>query len=195
MIKQLRIMIAFNADRWYLPFMRLITITLFAFLLPTVILALDPVVLTDQKGEYPLGLHLEYLEDKTGKLTIEQVRLKEIESKWVRNSGTDINFGFTKSAYWLRLRIRNNSDNGDWRFELANPLLDNVRFYIVNQYGKYSKKIVGDLYPFSNREIRHRNFVFAVPIEKGTEKTLYLRVKTISWTTASINLMGCTVNL
>ena len=39
-----------------------------------------PIILTDERWEYPLGLHLEILEDPSSELTIEDVTSPEIDS-------------------------------------------------------------------------------------------------------------------
>ena len=47
--------------------------------------ATSPVVMTDEQGEYPLGLQLEILEDPDGQLTIEQVASPEFNERFVPN--------------------------------------------------------------------------------------------------------------
>ena len=47
------------------------------FLIAGDLLGMDPIILTEDKGEYPLGLYLEILEDIEGKLTIGDVQRPE----------------------------------------------------------------------------------------------------------------------
>ena len=65
-----------------------IIVTLAALVLPLTVLAQSdgtprpaPVVLTGSQGEYPLGLHLELLEDPIGELTIEEVVSPEYDDQ------------------------------------------------------------------------------------------------------------------
>jgi len=46
-------------------------IFLIMILFPTSLFALEPVILTDSKGEYPLGRYLEILEDKDKRWSIQ----------------------------------------------------------------------------------------------------------------------------
>ena len=54
--------------------------------------AIDPVILNDTTGEYPLGLYLEILEDKEGKLTIDDIQKPEMESLWVKSNSSIVSF-------------------------------------------------------------------------------------------------------
>jgi len=42
-----------------------------------------PVILNDNQNIYPLGLHLDILEDPSGKLTIEEVASHQFENRFV----------------------------------------------------------------------------------------------------------------
>ena len=47
----------------------------------------EPLILTDEQGEYPLGLHMEILEDPSGELTIEEVSSPEFDFAVYSQSG------------------------------------------------------------------------------------------------------------
>lgn len=40
-------------------------------------------ILEEGVGKYPLGLHLDVLEDKEGNWTFEDIRSSEFEKKWI----------------------------------------------------------------------------------------------------------------
>src|SRR5574339_684396 len=67
--------------------------------------ASEPVVLTDAQGEYPLGLHMDILEDPGGELTIDQVSSPAYEAQFIPSQMESPNYGFTKSVYWVRLDL------------------------------------------------------------------------------------------
>jgi hypothetical protein len=67
-------------------------------------------ILEDPGTRYPLDLHLEYLEDPEGTLTIQDVTQPEVSAQFTLNTQETPNFGITESAYWLRFRVRNRTD-------------------------------------------------------------------------------------
>src|SRR5512139_3529987 len=69
--------------------------------------ASGPVLLTDEQDAYPLGMHLEILEDPGGTLTIEDVSSPSYDSKFVPNQTQVPVFGFTDSTYWVRINLQN----------------------------------------------------------------------------------------
>ena len=69
----------------------------------------DIVVLTDEQGQYPLGLHLEILEDESAALTIDDVTSPELDPKFVPSQDAAPNFGFSDSAFWVRFTVRNDT--------------------------------------------------------------------------------------
>jgi hypothetical protein len=82
----------------------------------------DTFVLSDEQGKYPLGPHLEILEDPDGQLTIEQVASPEYNAQFVSSCEKTPNPGYTDSAYWVRFRAKNKSaENHEWRQEPGVP--------------------------------------------------------------------------
>ena len=135
---------------------------------------ITPVIITDEKTEYPLGLHLEILEDQTQKLTLENITQSEINQKFVPNQKPIPNFGTTKSAIWLRFRVKNQAKlTKNWRLILGTPRMGNLEYYYLE-----GKKIIikktGRNFPFNTREFNHRYFIFNLPVNPS-EQTIYLR--------------------
>ena len=65
------------------------------------------VILTDEQGEYPLGLFVEILLDPTRELTIEEVSSPDYAAQFMPSQEEVPNFGYTTSAIWRRFRVRN----------------------------------------------------------------------------------------
>lgn len=137
--------------------------------------ASEPVIINDTKQSYPLGLHLEILEDNKKKWTFEEVISEDLSKKFTKSRQDAPGYGFTKSAYWSRFTIKSNSNNRDWMLELDYPLMDKVDLYIPVSDKKYTVKKSGYKFPFSQREIKHRNFVFKLDIPYGESRTFYMR--------------------
>jgi PAS domain S-box-containing protein len=128
---------------------------------------------------YPLSRSFDFLEDKTGKLGIEDVSSPANAARFrpVNSSGPASNFGFTSSAIWLRLSLHPAAAAPPrWLLEVAYPPLDKLELYTPSAAG-YRKQVAGDLLPFSSRPISHRNHVLPVTLVPGTPATLYIRLE------------------
>ncbi len=120
-----------------------------------------------------IGNNFEYLEDKSGKMTFETV----IESKDFKLTGVDVpNFGITKSAFWLRCIIENQTQERDLFLNLQYPLIDQVLLYLVDTAGNYTVDTSGEMVPVNARKFTNHNFIFRLNIRPGKHKMVYLRV-------------------
>lgn len=127
----------------------------------------------------PLGMHMQYLEDANGSLTLQQLITAPDR---MRASDKPIpNFGFTKSVVWFHLRLTSNDPTPTrWLLENQYSLMDDVRVYLV-QGGRMVHKIEsGRMLPFALREIQHRNNIYTLYLHSGEELDLYFRVRTTS---------------
>ena len=118
-----------------------------------------------------------FLEDKEGVLTIDEVTSTALEQFRTVTSSTP-NFGYTTSVYWLAFTAKNDSLSSNWLLEIDAPPLDNLTIYHVTQDGKYTEVKTGDLYPFSQRELPARSFIFDLQLEEGEEKRFFIRAET-----------------
>jgi signal transduction histidine kinase len=150
---------------------------LLIFPLAGTLYAATPVVLEEGKDVYPLGLYLEYLEDKNKKFSIENIGSS---SSFVTSERESPNFGFTSSVLWVRFTIKVPEGNKtQWYLEVGYPLLDNIKLYIPERNGTYTVKEGGDSMPFDHREVEYQKFVFSLKNEPGLY-TYYLNVETTS---------------
>jgi signal transduction histidine kinase/CheY-like chemotaxis protein len=190
----------FKQRSQYLPFF-LVTLLIVALgtLIPNLQLH-NPVyanpaalILQDTQDRYPLGLHLELLEDKSKELTIDDVSRPPLSNQFVKSQSENPSYGFTHSAYWVRLHLLNQTlPSTAWRLEIGYPLIDQIALYLPtensqvtnnnpsNQASKWSVKYAGDSYPFSIREVSDRLTVFKLPLASQAEQTIYLRFETTS---------------
>ncbi len=92
----------------------------------TAALAGGPVVLDPQASEIVLSGHVEWLKDDDGLLTPDAAGTS---TRW-QALPDDLSAGFTRAAVWLRFDVVQ-ADQGlhDWRVEIDNSLLDDVRLY------------------------------------------------------------------
>ncbi len=64
------------------------------------------VILNDKKTEYCLALNLEFLEDKSKQLTINDVSPDELNKQFIPNLKLLPNLGVKKSAIWVRFKVK-----------------------------------------------------------------------------------------
>ncbi|GAB3356159.1 MULTISPECIES: sensor domain-containing diguanylate cyclase [Giesbergeria] len=123
----------------------------------------------------PLVSGIEALEDRTGQLTIETVRQLAQTGQFVPvdSAKGDLNFGFTTSAYWLRIPLHRRMDAPTrWLLEVPYGQINTLQWYPPTG----SALSTGNDLPLSSRPVFHRHFAF--PLELDTaEQFFYLRAR------------------
>ena len=118
--------------------------------------------LSSQTFEKNLLADLQFFEDTTGELSLEQVKQKkESFQKWDQ-AGTDLNFGFTRSTYWIQIPLQRLAEAPpDWLLEL-----DYAKYKLLKLYTPQGEVFVtGDQAGLSSRPYFDRVFVFPVRVE------------------------------
>lgn len=140
----------------------------------------------------PAAAYLDYLEDQTGELTIADVTSGVAANRFhlatsARTGGGDINFGYSGSAFWLKLTLESDRPEPQSRLlEIAFPTLDRIELYRADEAG-WSRLVMGDRLPFSTRPLGHPNFVVPLTLAQG-RTTLYLRVSSAGTLTTPIRV-------
>ncbi|MDP1611613.1 MAG: 7TM diverse intracellular signaling domain-containing protein [Sulfuritalea sp.] len=130
--------------------------------------------LAPDTASLPLASEVSVLEDSGGKLSLADVQARGAEFRPAQVKGdAAINFGYSPSAWWLRLDIEADpAAPRDWLLEVAFPTLDSVEYF-----GPGGERLAtGDRLPFAARPLAHRNFVFPVHLSAGTGGTVWLRI-------------------
>ena len=115
---------------------------------------------------------VEVLEDPSKQLDIDSVQRMGPQFKPWKASGSELNFGYSDSAWWVRIPLRREaSAPKDWLLEVHYARLDNVGFYAPGASAVHT----GSQLPLSSRPIQDSFFVFPVPIDTQLAYA-YLRV-------------------
>lgn len=157
-----------------------------------------PVAVADV-DELPLSPTAWVLEDVSGTLTFAEVLTPEQQARFRPAAGkaAPTHFGVTTSAYWLRMQVGSAVAlpprtplvaHNMWLFEVGFPLLDEVDFLELKADGTVTEIRTGDMRPFSQRPLPHRNFVFPLQLNPGQERTVYLRVRSTSTVSIPVTL-------
>ncbi len=136
----------------------------------------EPVRLTTGQGRYPMGFHLEYLADPSYQLTLSDVTSATYDTQFVPGLAETLNFGYGKSAYWVRFQVKNDTPHWyQWLLEITPPFLDNLEVHHLPVGEPSQVYILGDLYPFAQRPFNHRNFVLNLSLPPDSVHTFYIR--------------------
>lgn len=123
------------------------------------------------------------LEDPDRKLTLEDLTAPTTAHQF-RNGLPEaeaLSFGFTRSAYWLRLTLRNTQDQALQRLlEIRYPLLSSIQLHQQLENGAYASSETGAAAPFSTRPYPNRFFVFPLTVPGQSTQTIYLRIESAS---------------
>ena len=139
--------------------------------------ASGPLILTDEQGEYPLGLHLEILEDPGGELTIEEVSSLEFDSRFIPSLVKVPNYGFTDSAYWVRFRLDNETRHTEqWLLDVGFANMQYVDLFTPLPDGEeFTVKQTGILRPVSTRDVPYPRIIFDLTNPLQSQQTYYMR--------------------
>lgn len=134
----------------------------------------------------PLAGQVLVLEDASGAMTLAEAKRRAADFRRVPEAGDGaINFGYTSSAWWLRLDFDATPGGPhEWLLEVAFPTLDSVEYF--GPGGEHSS--VGDLLPFAVRPLAHRNFVFPVHLGETGVGSVWLRIQSEGTVTVPLQL-------
>lgn len=139
------------------------------------------VQIDDTTGYIDLGLALSYLEDPTGELGIDDVRSAPFRERFQPSQRATPAFGFTASAYWLRVELGSALTHRTQRLlEIAYPPLQHIDLYVQDNGagGALHHQAGGMATPATQRALLHRNHVFLIAIPAKSTITLWVRAKT-----------------
>lgn len=125
---------------------------------------------------------MEVLEDASQQLTLSDVRQNDQAARFVLSGmhGSALSFGYTQSAMWLRLQLKNSSDQALARqLEVAYAGLSALQMHQVRSDGSTVSYVTGGATAFATRPHPSRFFVFPVNLPARGEQTVYLRIQSM----------------
>jgi serine phosphatase RsbU (regulator of sigma subunit) len=118
---------------------------------------------------------VDYFVDPSNNLNLSEIISKNSKN-FQASTAQDLVNANIQSTYWLRFRISNHSKNNlPYRVELFDFDIDKISFFHPKPMGKYCESVAGFNYPFSQREIAHKNISFNISVEKEDTLTFYMR--------------------
>jgi len=140
---------------------------------------INPLSLSLSLSEQSLTEHLQIAIDPQQQWTIDGLLQKTVQADFQTSHTSMPNLGLSSAAIWLRFQINNPRNTDQIRLlEISYPLLDYIELYQVDAQGHYKLKQAGDRYAFSQRDIKHPNFIFKLTFPAHQTQFIYLRVRT-----------------
>jgi hypothetical protein len=146
---------------------------------PQFLFAQKVVRIADSKPHHILTFNeIQAFEDKTGKLSIQEISVKDFEGEFVSNKIYTPKILNSKSHYWYKIKIGLNAESSNhWILEFFDQTIDSLELFELLRDGNYKRHIYGDHLNFSQREYSHKNFVYSLDNSTNSEKTFYLRIQ------------------
>jgi diguanylate cyclase (GGDEF)-like protein len=134
--------------------------------------------LRTEQADVALSPHLQTLEDPGSRFTL--TTLLTAQQPWADYHRDTLNFGFSRSTWWVRVVLHNASSTDMARvISLGTPLQDEVDLYLLRGEGLPPQHFVaGDRQPFGARPVHTR--VPSVPLRfaPGEQVQVYVRLAT-----------------
>ncbi|MFH0783535.1 MAG: diguanylate cyclase [Pseudomonadota bacterium] len=123
---------------------------------------------------------IRYYEDQSAERSLQEV-LNDSSLVWSPLHEKIPSFGFSHSAFWLKMDVcASEIPRENIVLEISYPLLDHIHvFGLIGPTIVYDV-ISGDSLLYSQRPVKHRNFVFFLPALQKDILTVYVRVESKS---------------
>lgn len=145
----------------------------------------EGMTLEDSAARIDLNNSVEFLEDPDGRLTIDDVKRPDQQEKFTAwGKSAALNFGLTRSAYWLKVKLKGSNPIPELRvLEIPYTGLDYIDFYAPDS----PPVLTGSARPFNSRPVEYRYFIFPFQLASD-EKDYYFRIE--SRYTLSVDLIA-----
>lgn len=142
-------------------------------------MARENIIQLGQQDYTNIGKQILFLEDPTNNLTLKEVKELYRDGKFFPSQKAVLNFGNTKSTFWIRILYQDNTGSGGFVVVDA-PNLEFVDYYIVGSNKRAKLIRSGSLSTKKDGVIANNNFIFYLPepVLANDVKEIYLRIKT-----------------
>ena len=153
----------------------------------------EAIVISEKKSIEKIGKYIKIFEDHENKIKPEDFISGKHSGKYIVNKSTIPNLGFSRSSFWIELKIKNESSfETDYLIEYEFAGLDNIEFYYSEGESKLISYITGDSQIFYKRPLIHKNFVFPIKIPTQESKIFYFKISSETTMMFPINVWNYT---
>ncbi|WP_176955968.1 sensor histidine kinase [Catalinimonas alkaloidigena] len=135
-------------------------------------------ILTKQPDAPHPEIEISYFEDKKKVFDFEELLAVQDSLPFEQAERGKFNFGFSKSVFWLHLRVKRTADEPiPWLLEVEHPSLDIVDFFYHDTDSTWKEINSGELYsPIYNQPQFYHNYLFPVDLSDTTAQDYFLRI-------------------
>jgi EAL domain-containing protein (putative c-di-GMP-specific phosphodiesterase class I) len=149
--------------------------------------ASDP-VFSNNENSIHLASYSDFYEDEDHSLTASLI-YKQQSTEWFQVDNDAPNFGYSDSAYWMRVELANPSIKPIRRVvSLKNPQADLITFYVVKNDQVEVGYTTGDKIPFHLRRVTSNLPALSIEIPSESQITLLIRQVSSSPILFDVNL-------
>ena len=155
----------------------------------TLLRASEPAPIDETLTIKNISRNVDYLEDAGKKLTIKNI-VNDKTLKWSTITSSGINFGYSKSQFWLRFTVDNKTKkNQSYLLEVDFPLIDLIELYVPDKPGHFNIRTTGYTLPFSSRDVKYINYIFNINQKPGG--TMYfMRIDSLNSVNFNLNILS-----
>ncbi len=135
----------------------------------------DPVQVSADQSSIPISDKLHYFKENPDESPMSLETVRSLAKEQWGQLKANPNFGPTKDVYWFTADIVSKTDF-QGVIEIDRSILDIVDIYLINQSDDITRYELGDMRPFSNRPIDHRNFVVPFQLSSNSDVKLFIRI-------------------
>ncbi len=136
-----------------------------------------PIIVKEEQELLPIGKSMLYLEDKTGKLSLEQLLQPDYQTKFQYNKKNIFHKPASRASYWFKIVVANHTKEKIW-LDIASITPWYLDLYAMDSVGKYQKVVeTGSLRPYTTRAYSINTFWLPLnPAGKSEAITYYFRI-------------------
>ncbi|WP_254640232.1 7TM diverse intracellular signaling domain-containing protein [Chitinophaga sp. GbtcB8] len=140
--------------------------------------AQQPVTISNELEQHIFTFgEIEYLQDPSGALTIQQVSSPAFNGFTPNKQSTPQNHQLGK-VYWYRIKIKNDpAVKKHFILEYFDQTIDELTAYMPGTDGHFRQLQMGDQYPFQQRMFLHKNFELDLDNSTAGEQVYYFRIR------------------
>lgn len=120
-----------------------------------------------------IPLNLLYFEDKSG---VEKLDFMLTKAKFIKSQNGRQNFGFTTSNHWFKFQLEAGKEPQALSLEITNFNINHLELYEMNQHKIASLGVTGDRYPFAQRPMPTKTFVYQIYLNSYQSADYYLKL-------------------
>lgn len=141
------------------------------------LILLSLVILLQNLVQQPIGQNEAFIfEDPSNTMNVTAIHQAFINGEFERLETRDYNPGFTKSTFWLALRLHPQEVTQNYYYVIGNPHINWINFFEVENNQARLINETGDHMPYDSRPIYSKKFAFPIQSSADTESLYFVEI-------------------